>query len=449
MIITKMALPRRTFLRSAGVTLALPLLDAMVPALTAASKTSALTAPQRIGYLYVPNGMDMATWRPQTPGAGNNWQLSPTLKALEPVKEYVTVVGNLNNYAAGIGDGGGPHTRNQSAWLTGTRAVSGESEARLATSADQHAARVLGKDTVLESLELAIEPSDQVGLCDNDYSCLYVNTISWRSATVPNPMERNPRIVFERLFGEESDKSARLARMRADKSILDGVRGSLAALGVKIGASDRTQVTEYLDAVRDVEVRIQKAEKQNLTSDIALLERPMGIPDTFEEHTLLMLNLIHLAYQADLTRVTSFLIEREQGNRTYPNIGVLEGHHACSHHQNDPHKLAQLAKINTYHVSLMKQFFEKMAQTKEGDGTLLDHTALVYGAGQSDGDLHSPLDLPALLVGKLNGTIKGNQYIDYDPALKMPFMNLHLSLLHKVGVPEETLGDATGTLSEL
>jgi hypothetical protein len=449
MIVTKMALPRRTFLRGAGATLALPLLDAMVPALTAASKTTALTAPPRIGYFYVPNGIDMATWKPRTPGAGNGWQLSQTLRGLESLKDYVTILGNLNNYAAGIGDGGGPHTRNQSAWLTGTRAKSGESDARLATSADQYAARVLGKDTVIESLELAIEPLDQVGLCDNDYSCLYVNTLSWRSATVPNPMERNPRVVFERLFGEESEKSARLARIRAEKSVLDGVRGEFAALGVKVGASDRNKVSEYLDAVRDVETRIQKAEKQGMTTEIALVARPMGIPDSFEEHASLMLNLILLAYQADLTRVTTFLIQREQANKTYPQIGVTEGHHECSHHQNDPHKLAQLAKINAYHVSLMKQFYDKMAETKEGDGTLLDHAALVYGAGQSDGDLHSPLDLPTLLVGKLNGTIKGNQYIDYDPDLKMPFMNLHLSLLHKAGLPQEKFGDATGTLSEI
>jgi hypothetical protein len=449
MIVTKMALPRRTFLRGAGTILALPLLDAMVPALTTVAKAAPFIAPPRIGYFYVPNGMHMATWKPRTTGVGNNWQLSQTLKSLDSVKEYVTVLGNLNNYAAGIGDGGGPHTRNQSAWLTGARARTGESEPSLATSADQYAARFLGKDTVLESLELATDPNDQVGSCDNDYSCLYVNTLSWRSATVPNPMERNPRVVFERLFGEESEKSARLARMRADKSILDGIRGDLASLGVKIGVSDRTKVNEYLDSVREVEARIQKAEKQGMTSDVALIARPMGVPETFEEHTLLMLNLIFLAYQADLTRVVTFMIVREQGSRSYPNIGVPEGHHECSHHQNDPHKLEQLAKINSYHVSLMKQFYEKMAAAKEGDGTLLDHAALVYGAGQSDGDLHSPLDLPALLVGKLNGTIKGNQNIDYDPARKMPFMNLHLSLLHKAGLPQEKFGDATGTLSEI
>jgi hypothetical protein len=448
MIVTKMALPRRTFLRGAGVTLALPLLDAMVPALTAASKTQAMTAPPRIGYFYVPNGMHMPLWKPQMPGAGSNWKLSQTLSQLEPLRQYLTVLGNLNNYAAGLGDGGGPHTRNQSAWLSGVLAKSGESDPRLATTADQHAARVLGKETVLESLELATDPSDQIGSCDNGYSCIYVNTISWRSESVPNPMERNPRIVFERLFGEESEKSARLARMRADKSILDTVQGDLSALGVKIGANDRSRVSEYLDAVRDVESRIQKAEKQSLTSTVSIIDRPTGIPETFEEHTLLMLDLIYLAYQADLTRVATFSIAREQGNKSYVNIGVPEGHHESSHHQNDPHKQAQLTKINTYHISIMKKFFDKMANTKEGDGTLLDHSALVYGAGQSDGDLHSPLDLPVILMGRMNG-IKGNQYIDYDPKQRTPMMNLHMTLLNKAGVKVDKLGDSNGFLSEI
>ena len=261
-------------------------------------------------------------------------------------------------------------------------------------------------------------------------------------------MERNPRIVFERLFGEESEKGARLARMRADKSILDTVQGDLSALGVKIGSSDRSKVSEYLDAVRDVENRIQKAEKQSQTSDVAVIDRPMGIPETFEEHTLLMLDLIYLAYQADLTRVATFSVAREQGNKSYVNIGVPEGHHETSHHQNDPYKQSQLTKINTYHISIMKKFFEKMAATKEGDGTLLDHSALVYGAGQSDGDLHSPLDLPLLMMGRMNG-IKGNQYVDYDPKTRTPMMNLHMTLLDKAGVRVDKLGDGNGLLSEI
>jgi len=448
MILTKMSLPRRTFLRGAGVTLALPLLDAMVPALTATAKTAA-AAPPRLGFFYVPNGMHMPLWKPRAQGAGKDFVLSQTLGGLQDLKQYVTVLGNLNNYAAGLGDGGGPHTRNQSAWLSGTLAKSGEADVRLATTADQYAARTLGKETVLESLEICTDPSDQVGSCDNGYSCLYVNTISWKGPTVPNPMERNPRVVFERLFGEESDKQARLKRMRSDKSILDTVQSDLTALGVKIGAGDKARVDEYLQAVRDAESRIQKAEKQSASSDVALIDRPVGIPATFEEHTLLMLDLTFLAYQADLTRVVTFSIAREQGNKNYNNIGVPEGHHECSHHQNDPHKQSQLTKINTYHISLMHQFFEKMAKTQDGDGSLLDHAGLVYGAGQSDGDLHSPLDLPVLLTGKLNGKIKGDRFIDYNPKDRVPMMNLHMALLDKAGVKVDHIGDSTGMLTDI
>lgn len=447
MFVTKNALSRRTLLRGAGASLALPLLDAMVPALTAASRTAAAPVP-RFGYFYVPNGIHMPLWRPKMAGIGADWQLPFTLASLEPVKDYVTVIGNLNNYAAGLGDGGGPHTRNQSAWLSGVLATPGESDARLATTVDQHAARAVGRDSVLESLELATE-ADQIGACDNTYSCLYVNTISWRTATVANPMERNPRVVFERLFGEESETNARMARMAADRSILDEVLFDLSVLGRQIGASDKRRLDEYLDAVRSVETRIQKTEKQSATSDVPLISRPVGIPESFEEHTLLMLDLIFLAYQADITRVVTFLIAREQGNKNYANIGVPESHHECSHHQNDPHKQSQLTKINTYHISMYKQLLEKMAKTHDGDGSLLDHAALVYGAGQSDGDLHSPLDLPVLLAGKLNGTVRGNQFIDYRPEQRMPKMNLHRTLLAKAGVPVEHLGDSTGLLSEL
>lgn len=444
MVITGKSLNRRTFLRGVGTVLALPFLDAMVPALHAAP----VGAP-RLGYFYVPNGMHMPLWKPKKAGRGDAFVLSQTLAGLQPLKSHITVLGNLNNYQAGLGDGGGPHTRNQSAWLSGTLAKSGEADVRLATTADQYAAQVLGRSTVLDSLELCTDPSDQVGSCDNGYSCLYVNTISWKSPTTPNPMERNPRVVFERLFGEESETEARLKRMKADASILDTVTGDLSALGRQIGPSDRARVEEYLQAIRDAELRIQKAEKQSQNSPVSLIARPTGIPTTFEEHTLLMFDLIYLAYQADLTRVVTFSIAREQGNKNYNNIGVPEGHHECSHHQNDPHKQSQLTKINTYHISLYQQLLTKMAQTPDGDGSLLDHAALVYGAGQSDGDLHSPLDLPVLLAGTLNGTIKGNQYLDYDPKEKMPLMNLHRTLLHRAGVDVEHLGDANGFLTDL
>jgi hypothetical protein len=448
MFISKMAIPRRTFLHGVGVALALPLLDAMVPALTAAAETPANPAP-RLGYLYVPNGMHMPLWKPKTPGVGNNWQLSQILQGLAPVKEHLTVIGGLNNYSAGLGDGGGPHTRNQSAWLSGVLAKQGEADVRLAKTVDQYAGEALGRDTVLSSLEICTDPSDLVGSCDNGYSCLYVNTISWKTPTVPNPMERNPRVIFERLFGEESDKAARIRRIRADRSILDAVGSELKMLGLQIGSKDRLRVDEYLQAVRDVETRIQKAEQQSMLSTVTLVDRPEGVPATFEEHTHLLFDLIFLAYQADLTRVATFSIAREQGNKNYTNIGVPEGHHECSHHQNDPHKQAQLTKINTYHIKILNRFIEKMMNTPDGDGSLLDHAALVYGAGQSDGDLHSPLDLPTLLLGHLCGKIKGNQYVDYPAAARTPMMNMHMTLLDKAGVHVEKIGDGTGLVTGL
>ena len=444
MFVTQKAIPRRTFLRGAGATLALPLLDSMVPALTAARLTAANPVP-RLTYIYVPNGMHMPLWKPESPG--RNVPLSPILEAMEPVRDRLTVLGGLNNYKAGLGDGGGPHTRNQSAWLSGTAAQLGE--AVLATTVDQHAARSLGRDTLFESLELCTEPSDKVGSCDNGYSCLYVNTISWKSATVPNPMERNPRIIFERLFGEESDPAARMARIRSDKSILDAVASELSALGHDIVGADRQRLDEYLEAVRDVERRIQKAEEQGAASELDLMERPVGVPEEWEDHVTLLFDLMHLAYQADLTRVITYAVAREQGNTTYENIGVPEGHHECSHHQNNPHKHRQLTKINQYHIQLLMDFLTKLQNTPDGDGSLLDHAAIVYGAGQSDGDLHSPLDLPTLLIGGLGGTIRGNQFLDYAVSARTPMMNLHMALLDKAGVRVEEVGDADGMLTDL
>ena len=262
-------------------------------------------------------------------------------------------------------------------------------------------------------------------------------------------MERNPRVIFERLFGEESDAASRIARIKADRSILDNVLGDLSLMGLSLGSQDKLRMDEYLDAVRDVEKRIRKAEKQQSASPIPLMERPTGIPDTFEDHTALLFDLIYLAYRADLTRVATFSIAREQGNKNYTNIGVPEGHHECSHHQNDPHKQAQLTKINSYHIQILNRFLEKMKNAPDGDGSLLDHASIVYGAGQSDGDLHSPLDLPTLLLGKGCGKIKGNRYIDYAPTAKTPFMNLHLALLDKAGVPTEHIGDSNGMLTDI
>ena len=449
MLITKMALPRRTFLRGVGATLALPLLDAMVPALTPLVHTAAKPTP-RLGFFYVPNGMHMPAWKPKVPGAGAAFELSPSLTGLQPLKEYVTVLGGLNNYAANSVAAATPHVRNQAAWLSGVLARQGAPEARLGTTVDQYAASALGKETVHASLELATDPADTATSCGNGFSdCLYSSTLSWKSATVPNPMESNPTVLFERLFGDEADPKAQRARMRFDKSILDTVRSDLTLISQKIGASDRMRVGEYLDAVREVETRIQKAQQQSASSTFSRLDRPVGVPDTFDEHVMLMFDLIHLAYQADLTRVISFAIAKEQGSKNYSNIGVPEGHHECSHHQNDPYKQGQLAKINIYHIKLLHSFLEKMEQTNDGDGSLLDHSAMVYGAGQSDGDLHSPLDLPTILVGRLGGTVKGDQYIDYDPSHQTPLMNLFMALLDKAGVQVEKIGDSTGMLADI
>ena len=448
MFVTKQAISRRTFVRGAGAVLSLPLLDAMVPALTAMSQTAANAAP-RLGWFYVPNGMHMPLWKPKTPG--KNFELSNILGALEPFREHLTVLGGLNNYSAGLGDGGGPHTRNQAAWLSGMRARQGMTDVRLGVTADQFAAESIGRDTLLPTLQLCTDSNTRSGSCDNGYSCLFVNHLAWKSPTEPVPMEYNPRVVFERLFGDESDPAARAARMRADRSILDAVYADLKRFGLDIGATDRARLDEYLAAVRDVETRIQRAEALGASSDIELIDRPVGVPETFEEHALIMFDLIFLAYQADLTRVAAFSIAREQGNQSYVNIGVPEGHHECSHHQNDPYKHGQLTKINLYHIQLLTHFLERMKNTSDGDGSLLDHAAIVYGAGQSDGDLHSPLDLPTLLLGRGRGKIRGNQYIEYPSDDRVPFMNLHLSLLENAGVHIDKvgLGDGTGILTEL
>jgi hypothetical protein len=444
MFISKVALPRRTFLRGVGVTLALPLLDAMIPALTATAKTAATPVP-RLGFFYVPNGMSMPYWRPKTVGA--DFEFSPTLAPLLPHRQYVTVVSGLSNYSAYLG-GLGVHTRPCAAWLSGARAQATEgSDLRLGTTADQIAARVLGKDTVLESLELSTDAAERVGNCENGYSCLYLSTISWRAPTVPNPMEVNPRVVFERLFGEDATEEARMHRLQMDKSILDQVTQELTGFQRQIGADDRHMLDDYLEAVRSVERRIQKSEKHAVT-EIAL-ERPIGLPETFDEHVKLMSDLLVLAYQADLTRVVTFVIARELSANTYPAIGVPEQHHEVSHHQGNPEKLRQLGKLNAYHMTLFARLVDKLAQTRDGDGTLLDHSLLLYGAAMSDPNLHSPLDLPLVLVGGGGGTLKGNRHLKYPDDQKVSMANLLQTILDKAGVPGDHIGDGTGVLSDL
>src|SRR5262245_16645967 len=438
MVITKMALPRRTFLRGVGTTLALPLLDAMVPALSAAPKGAA-----RLGFFQTPNGISMPYWTPKKTGA--NFEFTEPLKSLEPLRKQVTVVSGLNNYCAGLGDGGGPHTRGYAAWLSGMLAQRTEVHPMLGVTADQYAAREFGKETMIESLELSMQTNTiKSGACENGYSCLY-QLLSWRSATQANPTEGDPRVVFERMFGEETSNEERLARIRADKSILDAVVGQVNRLQTKLGGNDRLMVTEYLETVRDVEKRIQKAEAQNANSTFSTGERPTGIPEKFQEHREVMFDLLALAYQADITRVATF----DMGGSNYSFIGVSEAHHDLSHHGGNPEKRLKLVKIDAFNTMQFAQFVTKLSKIKDGDGTLLDHSIMMFGSSLSDGDMHSPLELPTVLVGGGNGSMKGNEHILYTPDKKMPMSNLYVTLLDKMGVNVKKLGDSTGDLAEL
>jgi hypothetical protein len=439
MIVTKRFLPRRTFLRGMGVSVALPLLDAMVPALSAQAKTAAKPV-QRLAFYYAPNGLYHPDFRPT--GGETDFQLSRILSPLAAARDQMVVVTGLSNTEAQYGSSG-PHTRAHVAYLNGTAPKRTEGADILsATTMDQHAAKVLGQETPLTSLELALEPSSG-GSCDQGYSCVYLNTFSWRTPTTPLPMEQNPRVVFERLFGDGGSAVAQLAQMREDRSILDWVTGDMAQLQKQLGPADRLMVTEYLEAVREVERRIQKVEQHNRNSPVSAVQ-PLGIPDAFDDHARLMLDLQFLSYQADITRVVAFQIAREQSVRTYPWIGVGESHHNVSHHSLDPEKIAMNTKINTYHMSLFAGFVEKMRNTPDGDGSLLDHSMLLYGCGFGDGSLHIPRNMPIVIMGSGCGQLKGGRHLDYP--MDTPFMNLGLSLLDKVGVHLDKLGDSTGRL---
>ena len=441
MIIIKKALPRRTFLRGMGVTLALPLLDAMVPALSAAAKTP---TPRRLGFVYVPNGCSMPHWHPK--GEGPLTELSPSLAPLEPFRDRIIVpVGLSQKQAEAFGDGNGEHSRAGTVWLSGVHPKHTEgADVRNGVTADQIAAQELGKDTPLRSLEMAMEQTFLIGNCDNGYSCVYTNSISWRTATDPNPMETNPRIVFQRLFGDGGSAADRLAQVREDRSILDWVTGDLARLQKSLGPADRDVVNDYVDSVREIERRIQVAERQNGESLLTLPDRPVGVPESYDEHAKLMFDLTALAFQADVTRVFVFTLGKEQTNRAYPDIGISEAHHAISHHQHDPVKLEKAHKINTYHISLTAHLLEKLKNTPEGDGTLLDHSLILHGAGISDADQHSHIDLPLVLVGGAGG-LKGGRILRHP--VDTPMNNLLLAMLDRVGVQAEKFGDASGRLS--
>ena len=436
MIVTKKSIPRRTVLRGIGASLALPLLDGMVPAFAALRNTAAQPV-RRYGVVYVPNGMMMNHWTPSAEGTGFDFPL--ITKPLESYRNRVQFLSGMKGV-----DGSGPHARSATRFLTGVSAQPDNgSNLKAAVSSDQIAAQVLGGETQLASLELAIDGRDFAGSCDDGFSCAYTNTISWANDTTPLPMENNPRVVFERLFGDSgsTDPAIRKARLTKDASLLDSVTERADDLSRQLGTGDRRKLTQYLDAVRDIERRIQMAEAQS-DRELPVVDQPAGIPDTFGEHAQLMFDLIALAYETDLTRVTTFMLGREITGRTYAEIGVADAHHPISHHQRDPAKLAKLTKINQYHCELFAKFIERLANTQDGDGTLLDHSMIVYGAGMADSNAHASQNLPILLAGGAAGV--GGRHILFPE--DTPLINLHLSLLDKLGVPVDTLGDSTGRL---
>ena len=446
MIIRKIALPRRTFLRGMGTVLGLPLLDAMVPALSAMVPPEAAT--RRIGFIYMPNGVAKNStidyWTPAS--EGKDFELSQILAPLEPFRDRMVVVSGLDQNQAETGNDGasGDHTRGTSSWLTGVYPKRTEgADVRNAVSADQIAVSVLGKDTALPSLELAIDLNFLAGQCENSYSCVYLNTLAWTSPTTPLPTENNPRIVFERLFGDGGNAERRAAQARQNQSILDSVLDDLHRVERRLGPSDRTRVTEYVDAVREVERRIQGAEGRTET-ELPTLDRPKGIPERFDEHVKLMYELQWLAFRADLTRVVTFMLGRELNFRTYPEIGVTEGHHGLSHHQDRPEQIAKYAKVGVYQAQLFAGFLEKLQSTSERDGTLFDHSLFLYGAGLSNPNTHAHTDLPLLVVGGRDSRIEGNRHLVFRG--QKPMTNLLLSLLDRVGVHADTLGDSNGRI---
>jgi hypothetical protein len=443
MFINKLSLNRRTFLRGAGVAVALPLLDAMVPAMAAAP-----TAPKRLGFIYVPNGMWPPNFHPEGTG-GANYQVTPILRSVESFREHTVVVSGLSNMPVLANDqGGGVHTRNHSGWLSGVLPKRTEgANITSAKTADQFAADVLGADTSLRSLELTLESNYQVGNCEAGYSCAYLNSTSWRGPNAPLPHESDPRVVFQRLFGDGGSVSDRLSQMQKDRSILDSVMESLTALKKRLGVADQTVMVDYLDSVREVEQRIQRAERANESSPLPALEQPSGVPEEYDDHARLLFDLLHLAYQGDVTRVSCLQIGRELSGRTYPWIGVPEAHHGVSHHQRDPHNIAQKTKIDAYNLSLFAGFLQKLKDTAEGDGSVLDHSLLLYGAGMGDPDKHTPLELPCLLAGGAHGQLKGGRHVKYPD--NTPLMNLLLTMLAKVDVQVDRLGDSTGLLTGL
>ena len=438
MIITKKVIPRRAVLRGIGATVALPLLDGMLPAFASQPPSIA-----RLSIVFSPNGMNMDKWMPATEGAG--FQLSPTLEPLAAFRQRLLVLSGLDNSIGDARPGEGesaPHERAGGVFLT---SVHPEREGRAGMSVDQVVARERGRQTQLASLELGLHANDIVGQCEKGWSCAYMNTLSWRTPTTPLPVEYRPRAVFERLFGDSdsTDPAVRRARLQKDRSILDSVTEAAARLMRTVGAGDRARLTEYLEGMRDVERRIQRAEEQS-AREIPAVDRPAGIPASFEEHAKLMFDLQALAFQTDLTRVITFMLGPEQSNRAYPEIGVPDVHHGLSHHLHDAQKLAKIAQIDAYHTKTFGYYLEKLQGTPDGDGSLLDHSTVLFGCSMSDGNDHLLQNLPIMLAGGSNGRLKGGRHVRYPKGT--PISNLYLTLLDTVGVSLDSFGDSTGRL---
>ena len=443
MIITKKALPRRTFLRGVGATLALPLLDAMIPSMTALADTPANPARlRRLGFVYMPMGCDITRWTP--PGEKSLHELSPSLSSLAPVKQHVTVLTNLelqNAYP-------GTHATSNAAFLSAAKAKRTESaDYYLGTTVDQIAAQQIGQETQLPSLEMSMDLLSVVGQCDNGYACVYQNHLSWSSPQTPLPAEAHPRMIFETLFGEGGSMSDRTVALEKRASLLDSVTEEITRLQNRLGPNDRNKVNQYLETIREVERRIQQAAANTTENPLPDLDRPVGVPATYADHARLMFDLQVLALQGDITRVITFQLARETSNRTYPEIGVPDPHHPLTHHGNDAEKIAKMAKINQFHVSLFAEFLKKLQSTPEGNGSLLDHSLYLYGSGMSNHNIHNHTNLPILVAGGAAGNMQGGHHIKFDKPT--PLANLHLTLLNKVGVHLESFADSQGQVDEL
>ena len=445
MFITRKQLPRRTFLKGLGTAIALPMLDAMTPALAAAPNL-----PVRLAFLYVPNGVvNIDWWRPK--GEGRDFEFSRLMKPLEQFREDILVLSGLDDHNGNaLGDGPGDHGRAGASYLSGVHCKkTAGADIQAGISADQVAAQIIGSQTRFASLELGCEDSRTVGNCDSGYSCAYTNSISWRTPTTPNPPEINPRMAFERLFGTaDLSLSAEVRARRAAyrKSILDMVSEDTKKLTGTLGANDKRKLDEYLYAVREIEQRIEKAETEN--RDITpQFEKPVGIPATFNEYIRLMCDIQMTAFQTDLTRISTLMFAREGSMRVYPEIGINDPHHPLTHHRNIADWIEKTAQINTYHVKLFAEYLQRLKAVKEGDGNLLDNSMIVYGAGISDGNKHNHEDLPTILAGRGGGAFKPGRHIFYKPG--KPMTNLYLTLLDRLGAHPEKIGDSTGRLDQL